>query len=131
MRSPVVKISKFLISARSVAALSLFAGQTDLLSQRAYAGADATCHFHGKKVAEEKTVLECAAKRKEILIKSSKIESSWKEIPHDKIVQVDGKKGKEWMVTFKDPAAKDKSKETLYMFFTPIGNFIAANFSGK
>lgn len=25
------------------------------------------------------------------------------------------KKGKEWKVTFKDPAAKDKAKETLYM----------------
>ena len=28
------------------------------------------------------------------------------------------KKGKEWKVTFKDPAAKDKAKETLYVFFT-------------
>jgi hypothetical protein len=44
---------------------------------------------------------------------------------------VDGKKGKEWKVAFKDPGAKDKSKETLYMFFTMTGNFIAANFTGK
>ena len=27
--------------------------------------------------------------------------------------------------------ATDKSKETLYMFFTPPGNFIAANFTGQ
>ena len=44
---------------------------------------------------------------------------------------VDGKKGKEWRVSFRNPAAADKSKETLYMFFTPPGNFIAANFSGQ
>jgi hypothetical protein len=34
-------------------------------------------------------------------------------------------------VTFKDAAAKDKTKETLYMFFTPAGNFIASNFTGQ
>jgi hypothetical protein len=34
-------------------------------------------------------------------------------------------------VTFKDANAKDKSKETLYMFFTLPGNFIAANFTGQ
>jgi hypothetical protein len=44
---------------------------------------------------------------------------------------VEGKKGKEWKVTFKDTAAKDKTKETRYMFFTPSGNFIAANFTGQ
>ena len=39
--------------------------------------------------------------------------------------------GKEWKVSFKNPAAQDKGKDTLYMFFTPVGNFIAANFSGQ
>ena len=34
-------------------------------------------------------------------------------------------------MTFKDAAAKDKSKETLYMFFTAPGNFIAANYTGQ
>ena len=33
--------------------------------------------------------------------------------------------------TFKEPGAADKAKETLYMFFTVQGNFIAANFTGK
>jgi hypothetical protein len=47
------------------------------------------------------------------------------------IEAVDGKKGKEWKVTFKDATPKDKSKETLYMFFTLPGNFIAANFTGQ
>ena len=47
------------------------------------------------------------------------------------VMEGEGKKGKEWKVTFKDPAAKDKTKETLYMFFTQPGNFIAANFTGQ
>ncbi|MGZ8272373.1 MAG: HupE/UreJ family protein [Burkholderiaceae bacterium] len=35
-----------------------------------------------------------------------------------------------FLTTFRD-VAKDKSKETLYMFFTSTGNFIAANFTGQ
>ena len=34
-------------------------------------------------------------------------------------------------MTFKDPSAKDKAKETLCIFFTAPGNFIAANFTGQ
>ena len=90
-----------------------------------------SCHFHGSKPAAEATVLGCAQQRKEALVKAGKIDAPWQAIKHDKVEAVDGKKGKEWKVTFKDPAAKDKAKETLYIFFTAPGNFIAANFTGQ
>ena len=64
-------------------------------------------------------------------IKSGKLDQSWQALQHNKLEQVDGKKGKEWKVTFRDPAATNKAKETLYLFFTLPGNFIAANFTGK
>ena len=32
---------------------------------------------------------------------------------------------------FRNPAATDKAKEALYLFYTPIGNFIAANHTGQ
>jgi hypothetical protein len=89
------------------------------------------CHFHGNQAAPQATVSGCAAQRKEALVKSGKIDASWSAVKQDKIELVDGKKGKEWKVTFKDAAAKDKTKETLYMFFTPPGNFIASNFTGQ
>ena len=85
----------------------------------------------GSKPAAEATVLGCAQQRKEALVKAGKIDAPWQAIKHDKVEAVDGKKGKEWKVTFKDPAAKDKAKETLYIFFTAPGNFIAANFTGQ
>ena len=44
---------------------------------------------------------------------------------------MEGKKGKECRVAFKDATAKDKAKETLYMFFTRPGTFVAANFTGQ
>jgi Family of unknown function (DUF6488) len=44
---------------------------------------------------------------------------------------VDGKKGKEWKVRYSNPAAADKAKQTLFIFFSHSGNFIAANFTGQ
>ena len=97
----------------------------------AFATPGGSCHFHGNKPAAEATVTGCAAQRKEALLKSGKLDASWSAVKLDKIESVAGKKGQEWKVTFKDTAAKDKTKETLYMFFTLQGNFIASNFTGQ
>jgi Family of unknown function (DUF6488) len=89
------------------------------------------CHFHGNRAANEETVVKCAMQRKDTLVSSGKLDKAWQPVKHERIELVDGKKGKEWKVSFKDPAAKDRGKETLFMFFTPPGNFIAANFTGQ
>ena len=100
-------------------------------AQPAFADKGSSCHFHGSTPAKEETVLMCAAQRKDTLASSGKIDASWKAVKHDKIEQVDGKKGKEWKVTFKNPAATDKDKQTLYVFLSAPGNVLAANFTGK
>jgi len=104
---------------------------TALWAPIAFADLGNSCHFHGKKPAAEATVSGCAMQRKEALIKSGKLGATWSVVKPEKIETVDGKKGQEWKVTFKDTTAKDKTKETLYMFFTLPGNFIAANFTGQ
>jgi len=104
---------------------------TALWAPTALADPGNSCHFHGKKPAAEPIVSGCAVQRKDMLVKSGKLEAAWSAIKPASIEAVDGKKGKEWKVTFKDATAKDKSKETLYMFFTLPGNFIAANFTGQ
>ena len=101
------------------------------MTPAAFAGEDSSCHFHGSKPAAETTVIGCANQRRDALVKGGKLTASWQTIKHDQIALVDGQKGKEWKVSFKDAAAQDKTKETLYMFFTASGNFIAANHSGK
>lgn len=101
------------------------------VTDRASAAESSSCHFHGNKAATSDTVADCAMQRKEILIEKGKIDKSWLPVQQDKLEQVDGKKGKEWLVTFKNPNSRDEAKGTLYMFFTPTGNFIAANFTGK
>lgn len=97
----------------------------------AMASESSSCHFHGHQPAAESTVVTCATQRKDALVANGKLASAWRAIKPENVVAVEGKKGKEWKVTFKDAAATDKSKETLYMFFTLPGNFIAANFTGQ
>jgi Family of unknown function (DUF6488) len=113
-------------------ALPIAALTLGLLATPARADAGGSCHFHGSKPAAEATVLGCAAQRKDKLVKDGKLDATWQPLKHDKAELVDGKKGnKEWKVSFKHPAPKDPAQATLYMFFTPTGNFIAANFSGQ
>ena len=101
------------------------------LSNPAMAGPGDGCHFHGSKPAAEAVVIKCADQRKERLIKGGKLETSWATVKHESISMIDGKKGKEWRVVYKNPGATDKAKANLFMFFTPVGNFIAANHTGK
>ena len=103
-----------------------------LATPTAFAGADASCHFHGSKPATEATVVGCATQYKNQLVSGNKVEKSWQAVTKpEKVEQIDGKKGKEWRLTFRNPAATDKAKEALYLFYTPIGNFIAANHTGQ
>ena len=89
------------------------------------------CHFHGKTPATQAVVTDCATQRRDALVKAGKLESSWQSATLGTLGLVDGKKGKEWKATFTNPAAADKTKQTLYVFFSHPGNFIAANFTGQ
>ncbi len=104
---------------------------THFLAPAAFAGGGGSCHFHGNAPAKETVVAGCAADYKDGLASKGKIDASWKNIKLDKAETVEGKSTKEWKLTFKNPAEKDASKQTLYMFYTLSGNFIAANFTGK
>jgi hypothetical protein len=97
----------------------------------AFAGGGGDCHFHGNTPVKEAVLVGCAAKYKDGLVSKGKIDPSWKGIKIDKAETIDGKSMKEWKFTFKNPAEKDATKGTLYMFYTLTGNFIAVNFSGK
>ena len=97
----------------------------------ALADKGSSCHFHGSKPATETVVIACADARREALTKSGKLHASWGAAKHEKLEKIDGKKGKEWKITYKNPAAPQADKQVLYMFFTPPGNFIAANHTGQ
>jgi len=111
----------------SIAALVI----TFSFASAAYAGGDASCHFHGNTPAKEAVVVGCATEYKNDLTKKGKLDPSWKGIKLDKAEALEGKKMKEWKLTFKNVAEKDANKQTLFMFYALNGNFIAANFTGK
>jgi len=103
-----------------------------LAAPAALADPGAGCHFHGSKPAAEATVVGCATQYKDKLVSGNKVEKSWQAVTKpEKGEQIDGKKGKEWRLTFRNPAATDKAKESLYLFYTLPGNFIAANHTGQ
>ncbi len=106
-------------------ALSLFAAPAAL------ADVGGSCHFHGNKPAAESVVVDCAQQRKATLIKAGRLDASWQTVQLNKAELVDGKKGKEWRVTFNNPAVADTARQTLYLFFSQPGNFIAANFTER
>jgi hypothetical protein len=119
---------------KSIRAASVVAmlGCVTVTSNLALAGADSECHFHGTKPASEETIIKCANYHRDRLVKKGSIEAVWTPLKHETLLKIDAKDGKkEWKVTYKDPAAKDKTKETLYMFFSEPGNLLASNFSGK
>lgn len=110
---------------------AIFSAAALTLSLPIFASDAEDCHFHGSAAATQETVSGCAVKHQQKLVAGGKIDKAWLAIKPSTLEQVDGKRGKEWKVTFKDPAAADKAKENLYMFFTAQGNLIAANFTGK
>lgn len=116
-------MKKFLFVATLLASLSV--------APVASAGEGGSCHFHGSVPAKESVVVGCAKDRVNALVGSSKLEKSWKSAQFDKAETVEGKNKKEWRLTFSNPTAPDGSEKTLYLFYTPTGNFIAANFTGS
>jgi hypothetical protein len=101
------------------------------ISPMALADKGSSCHFHGKQPATEAVVTDCATQRRDALVKAGKLDASWQAAKLGKLELVEGKKGKEWKASFVNAASTDLSKQTLYVFFSHPGNFIAANFTGR
>ena len=112
-----------------VSILALFTALT--LSPAVFAGVDASCHFHGNAAVKESVVVGCATQHKDGLITRGKLDASWKGVKLEKAEVVEGKKMKEWKLTFNNPAEKDAAKKTLFMFYALTGNLIGANFTGQ
>ena len=97
----------------------------------AFAGPRGGCHYHANEPVKETVIEVCANDQKDVLLKSEKIDASWKSVKLDKAETIEVKNMKEWKVTFKNPAAMDATRQTLYMFYTLTGKFIGANFTGQ
>lgn len=99
----------------------------------AYAGAghdhEHGSHSHGP-VSADKAQAK-ALKKVEFLASKGTVASSWTSAKFEKAEKKTFGKNIEWVVSFKNDKVKDKSKQTLYIFLSLDGRYIAANYTGK
>lgn len=92
-------------------------------------GAPGHSHSHGPITAE--AAQEKATQQVAELVTKGKLEASWNSIKPTKAYEKKFEKGMEWVVEFVNSAVADKAKQTLYVFYTLDGHYLAANFTGK
>ncbi len=86
-------------------------------------------HSHGPISSNE--AINKATKKVQKLANVGKIDSSWSKTIAASAEQKEYSKGPEWVVTFKNDKISNSSKQTLYLFFSLDGSYIAANYTGK
>jgi hypothetical protein len=79
----------------------------------------------------EKKASEIATNIVESIIQKRKIDKSWIKVKPAETVKKQFANRQEWVVAFKNPAVDDKSKQTLYVFLSLTGEYLAANFTGS
>lgn len=76
-------------------------------------------------------IIDRAKRERDRLIREKKVDPTFEAAaePAAEEIVFDGRP--EWVVTFRHPAPTDPARQTLYIFFTPTGRFVAANHTGK
>ncbi len=88
-------------------------------------------HGHSHEPISQKEAISKATKKVKNLADAGKIDSSWSKIKAASAEQKEYSKVLEWVVTFKNDKVSDSSKQTLYLFFTLEGKYLAANYTGE
>ena len=86
-------------------------------------------HSHGpvsSEVASEKAV-----KKVKQLVQAGKIDSSWSERQPASVEQKTYSKGPEWVIRFNNDQISETDKQTLYLFYSLDGRYIATNYTGE
>ena len=86
-------------------------------------------HSHGPVSSE--AVTQKATVKVKSLVESGKLEKSWADSKALSASQETFSNETEWVVMFKNDKISDATKQTLYLFFTLDGGYIATNFTGK
>jgi len=86
-------------------------------------------HSHGAVTPVEAKKLAIQKVRK--LTIEGKLESSWAKAEISGFEQKIFNSNPEWVVAFTNSEISDSSKQTLYLFLTLEGRYVAANYTGK
>lgn len=105
-----------------------------LLGQTALAGpgsghSHGNSHDHGPITSDQ--AVKKATKHVQKLVKKGKIDASWLEVTSKSVEEKSFGHGPEWVVTFENKAIEDPEKQSLYVFYTLNGKYLASNFTGQ
>lgn len=88
-------------------------------------------HSHTQVEAGKADIKNGAIQELESLVQKGKIDKSWSNIPVSDMKKKQFHHNTEWVVSFKNKEVKDKTKQTLYIFFSLYGKTTGANYTGK
>lgn len=112
--------------------ISTLASLFVLLASPVYAGAG---HDHGHGHSHEPVTQveaeEIAANSVAKLVQRKKIDGSWSTVAVHSSEQKEFGGQMEWVVIFKNEKVTDPEKQTLYVFLTLEGRYLAANYTGN
>lgn len=88
-------------------------------------------HSHGPVLITQSQAKSVAAGRVMMLVEQEKVDKSWGEAAIASAEKKMNGNQSEWLITFKNSQVSDLAKDTLYIFLSSTGDYIAANFTGK
>jgi hypothetical protein len=88
-------------------------------------------HSHGPALITQSQAETIATERVTMLVNKGKIDERWKSVPVTKSQNKMNGNQAEWVVTYNNNQVSDPAKNTLYIFLSTTGDYIAANFTGK
>lgn len=88
-------------------------------------------HGHSHEPATQGQAEQAASQVIVQLVDKGKIDASWKASPVEKSEKKKFGQNLEWVVRFNNKTISDPEKQTLYIFLSLTGDYIAANYSGN
>ena len=88
-------------------------------------------HSHAPALVDQVTAEKNADEVIASLVERDKIDKSWLILKASSIEKKEFNGRSEWVVTFNNETIADIDKQTLYVFLTPGGEYVAANYTGK
>lgn len=90
-------------------------------------------HDHGapSEPVTQQQVEQIASRIVTTFIGKGVIEESWNTGKFEQAEQKQFGDNQEWVVSYRNETANDPQKRTLYIFLTPTGKYLAANYTGK
>lgn len=86
---------------------------------------------HSHEPVSQKRAEEIASRIVVSMVNQGVIEKSWKDETVEKSERKAFAGRPEWVISFVNPDVADQSKQTLYVFLTLSGEYLAANYSGE